>query len=117
MSRDVIDKVDVVCATCIGASGELLDSFKFPVVLIDGNRKDFVFTNNFLYIECTQATEPAALCALVRGSEHVILLGDHFQLPPTITSDRAKQGGLGVSIFERLINQGVESKLLQIQYR
>ncbi len=43
-------------------------------------------------IEATQATEPATLCALVKGSQHVILLGDHFQLPPTVSSERAQQG-------------------------
>jgi hypothetical protein len=44
--------------------------------------------------ECTQATEPAALCAVVKGSQQAVLLGDHFQLPPTVTSPRAEKGSL-----------------------
>jgi superfamily I DNA and/or RNA helicase len=31
-----------------------------------------------------------------------VLAGDHLQLPPTILSAEAQQGGLGVSLFERL---------------
>jgi superfamily I DNA and/or RNA helicase len=42
--------------------------------------------------ESTQATEPASLCALVHNSQHVVLLGDHYQLPPTVTSPEAQQG-------------------------
>jgi regulator of nonsense transcripts 1 len=78
------------------------------------------------------------LCALVHGSEHVILLGDHYQLPPTVVSEDANKGslfnntyyvigtiihsllqtgGLGKSLFARLIEMGVESAMLEIQYR
>jgi len=42
--------------------------------------------------ESTQATEPASLCALVHNSQHVVLLGDHYQLPPTVTSSEAQKG-------------------------
>jgi hypothetical protein len=37
MSKDIMGRVDVICATCIGACDEILEEFKFPVVLIDGN--------------------------------------------------------------------------------
>jgi superfamily I DNA and/or RNA helicase len=69
------------------------------------------------------------MCAIVKGAEHLVLLGDHFQLPvikflnfvgnekPTVTSARAQAGGLAVSIFERFVTLGIESNLLQIQYR
>jgi superfamily I DNA and/or RNA helicase len=68
-------------------------------------------------LEGSQATEPTVLGPIIKGSEHVIILGDHFQLPPTVTSDRAQKGGLSISLFERLITEGVEPNLLSIQYR
>jgi len=78
----------------------------------------FLYSDCFyLYIESTQATEPASLCALVHSSKHVILLGDHYQLPPTVVSPRARDGGLGQSLFARLIDLGIEPSMLQIQYR
>ena len=69
------------------------------------------------FIEGSQATEPSVMGTFIKGSEHVILLGDHFQLPPTVTSDTAVKGGLAISLFERLISEGVEPNLLSIQYR
>lgn len=36
MSKDVMNDVDVICSTCIGAAAELLEDYTFPVVLIDG---------------------------------------------------------------------------------
>ena len=52
--------------------------------------------------EATQAVEPAAYLALLRA-ERVVLAGDHLQLPPTVLSAAAQAGGLGVSLFERLL--------------
>lgn len=28
----------------------------------------------------------------MKGAQHVIMLGDHYQLPPTVKSDRALEG-------------------------
>ncbi len=67
--------------------------------------------------ECTQAIEPASLCPIVRGAEQVVLLGDHFQLPPTVLSQKSKDAGLSKSLFERLVEIGIEPVLLQNQYR
>jgi superfamily I DNA and/or RNA helicase len=39
-------------------------------------------------------------------SRHVSLIGDHKQLPPVITSTEAQEGGLGISLFERLTEEG-----------
>ncbi len=57
------------------------------------------------------------VCACLQGAEHVVFVGDHHQLPPVVKSDRAAQGGLSVSLMERLMHQGVPSALLQVQYR
>ena len=111
-----------MCATCIGAGHELLAAHRFPLVLIDGNY--FPIATFYLPVsitnllpEATQATEPAVLCPIVKGSEQIVLLGDHFQLPPTVMSDKAAKGGLRRSLFERLTETGVPVQLLDVQYR
>ncbi|PRP80757.1 hypothetical protein PROFUN_11497 [Planoprotostelium fungivorum] len=100
--ESVLRNTNVICATCIGCGDDLLKDRKFPVVVID---------------ESTQATEPSSMCALVKHCEHLIMLGDHFQLPPTVTSERAKDQGLGLSLYQRMIDRGVATQMLQIQYR
>ena len=99
---DILDRCQVLCCTCIGSGHDLLDGRRFSRVLID---------------EATQATEPASLVPLVRGSRQIVLIGDHKQLPPTVISKRAEDGGLSKSLFERLIDMGIEPKLLTTQYR
>lgn len=67
--------------------------------------------------ESTQSTEINALMPLLKSAEQVVLIGDHKQLPPTIISSKAEEKGFGISLFERLINQGVEPFMLDTQYR
>lgn len=50
--------------------------------------------------------EPASLVPLMKGSQHLALIGDHKQLPPVITSREAESKGLGISLFERLAEEG-----------
>ena len=99
---DILDRAQVLCCTCIGSGHELLNGRKFPRVLID---------------EATQATEPAALVPLTRGTRQMVMIGDHRQLPPTVISRRAEQGGLARSLFERLVEMGIVPHLLNTQYR
>jgi regulator of nonsense transcripts 1 len=102
MRDDILDRAQVLCCTCIGSGHTLLDGKRFPQVLID---------------EATQATEPAALVPLIRGARQVVLVGDHRQLPPTVISYRAENGGLRRSLFERMVEMGIEPYLLTKQYR
>jgi superfamily I DNA and/or RNA helicase len=102
MRDDILDKAQVLCCTCIGSGHDLLDGRNFPRVLVD---------------EATQATEPATLVPLVRGARQVVLIGDHRQLPPTVISRRSEEGGLSRSLFERMIEMGVEPLMLTTQYR
>eukprot|EP00438_Fugacium_kawagutii_P008913 Skav215721 [mRNA] locus=scaffold2573:675476:678116:- [translate_table: standard] len=46
----------------------------------------------------------------------VTLVGDHRQLPPTISNVEVDVEGLGTSLFERLSSHGVEPFMLDIQY-
>lgn len=53
----------------------------------------------------------------LQGAEHVVLVGDHHQLPPVVKSEAAMQGGMDVSLMERLMQGGVPSALLQVRAR
>ena len=58
------------------------------------------------------------LIPLQKG-ERLVLAGDHFQLPPTVLSDQAKQAGFDVSLMQRLIEryQHKVTRQLDVQYR
>lgn len=71
----------------------------FPIVVLD---------------EGSQCSEPEALIPLVKGSQQIVLVGDHHQLPPVCQSTEAARQGLATSLFERLINAGVPSTMLQV---
>lgn len=44
-------------------------------------------------------------------SKHVVLIGDHKQLPPVIRSREAQDRGLNISLFERLTEEGGRSQM------
>ncbi|KIO30452.1 hypothetical protein M407DRAFT_224414 [Tulasnella calospora MUT 4182] len=103
MLHEITHSADVICTTCISAASITLHVIDFPVVFLD---------------EASMCTEPASLIPLMKGCEHLALIGDHQQLPPIITSPDALEHGLGVSLFERLINeQAVPTVMLDQQYR
>jgi regulator of nonsense transcripts 1 len=97
-----LKKAQIVCCTCIGSGGDILDSMTFDRVLVD---------------EATQATEPAVLVPLMRGCRQLVLVGDHCQLPPTVLSTRAEEEGHGVPLFSRMVACGVPPFMLDTQYR
>jgi predicted DNA helicase len=84
--HDVLERAPVVVATLTGLDVPALAGRRFGLAVVD---------------EATQAVEPAAFLALLRAGR-AVLAGDHLQLPPTVLSRRAEEGGLGVSLFERL---------------
>jgi hypothetical protein len=84
---EVLDRAQVILATLTSLDAPPLAGRRFPVAVVD---------------EATQAVEPAAYLALLR-SDRVVLAGDHLQLPPTVLSAAAQEGGLGISLFERLV--------------
>ena len=97
-----LKNAQVICCTCIGSGGDILDSMTFERVLVD---------------EATQATEPAVLVPLMRGCRQLVLVGDHCQLPPTVLSTRAEEEGHGVPLFSRMVACGVPPFMLDTQYR
>jgi len=97
-----LKNAQVICCTCIGSGGDILDSMTFDRVLVD---------------EATQATEPAVLVPLMRGCRQLVLVGDHCQLPPTVLSTRGLEEGQGVPLFSRMVACGVPPFMLDTQYR
>jgi superfamily I DNA and/or RNA helicase len=93
---EVLARAPVVCATLTSLDGPALAGRAFDLAVVD---------------EATQAVEPGAYLALLRAGR-AVLAGDHLQLPPTILSAEARAGGLGVSLFERLV--GLHGDVAQV---
>ncbi len=85
--EEVLSRAPVVLATLTSLDAPALARRRFALAVVD---------------EATQAVEPAAYLALLRA-ERAVLAGDHLQLPPTVLSAAAQEGGLGISLFERLV--------------
>jgi len=99
----VLDQTKAFVATPMGASDPVLSYKKIDLVVMD---------------EATQCMEPMSWIPLLMA-EKAVLAGDHFQLPPTIKSKEAWDGGLNLTLFERiypLIGDDYKT-LLRIQYR
>jgi ATP-dependent RNA/DNA helicase IGHMBP2 len=100
---EVLSRAPVVLATLTSLDGPALAGRRFGLAVVD---------------EATQAVEPAAYLALLRA-DRAVLAGDHLQLPPTVLSAAAQAGGLGISLFERLVALHGESARVALaeQYR
>ena len=96
----IVNRAQVVLATCTGADHPVLADLRFDVVVLD---------------EATQAVDPLALAALQRAPR-AILAGDPHQLPPTVIDPGAAKAGLATTFFERLA-KGVPPSLLVRQHR
>ncbi|ELP85330.1 hypothetical protein EIN_085720 [Entamoeba invadens IP1] len=93
----ILNDCEVVCATL----SKQISGVKFWCTIGD---------------EASQALEPETLKA-INEVKKVVLIGDFNQLPPTVVTTKAKQGGLDLSMFERLIQNKVFTTLLNVQYR
>ncbi len=103
ITRDILQEADVICATAVGAASIDLNQIDLPVVLFD---------------EGSMATEPSSLIPLVKGCRQLCIIGDHKQLPPVVTSLRAKELGLDISLFERLLTDtNIPRVMLDEQHR
>lgn len=98
----ITSNIQVVGCTCLSINHPLLARRHFDVCIID---------------EASQINLPASLGPLMKASSFV-LVGDHYQLSPLVTSPRAQEGGLGVSLFRRLCEASPQAvAALQRQYR
>jgi predicted DNA helicase len=102
ISEDVLDSVQVITSTLVGASNRNIRHLDFETVFID---------------EAAQALEPGCWIPIAKG-KRVVLAGDHHQLPPTVKSEKAATGGLRETLFEKCIKrQPATARMLTVQYR
>jgi superfamily I DNA and/or RNA helicase len=72
MTEAVIESVQVITCTLVGASNRNIRHLSFETVFID---------------EAAQALEPACWIPISKG-QRLVLAGDHHQLPPTVKSEK-----------------------------
>ncbi len=102
ITEDVLESVQVITCTLVGASHRHIRHLGFETVFID---------------EAAQALEPGCWIPIAKG-ERLVLAGDHHQLPPTVKSDKAAREGLRETLFEKCIQrQPHTARMLKVQYR
>lgn len=99
--RAIIDRAQVVLATCVGCDHPMLGDARFDCVVVD---------------EATQAPDPLLFIALGRAKV-AVLAGDPNQLGPVVIGGPAVEAVLGSTVFERLIESGAPSVMLEQQHR
>ncbi|EGG25206.1 NF-X1-type zinc finger-containing protein [Cavenderia fasciculata] len=102
---DALVKADVVAATTTGASRlkRVMDAIKSKVVIIE---------------EAAEVLESHVISIIPQSIEHLIMIGDHEQLKPTNSVYQlAKKYQLDLSLFERIIRNGMNYKTLYTQRR
>ncbi|GBL83945.1 NFX1-type zinc finger-containing protein 1 [Araneus ventricosus] len=68
--------------------------------------------------EAAEILESHIVTSLARGTQHLILIGDHQQLRPSPTVHLlATKYGMNISLFERMIENGLDCYKLEIQHR
>ncbi|XP_056018045.1 helicase with zinc finger domain 2-like isoform X4 [Ostrea edulis] len=102
-AQEELKKHDVIfCTTAVTTSPRFIKATRGKVfqLIID---------------EAGMCTEPESIAAIIATkAKQVVLIGDHKQLSPVITSTYAGELGLNVSLFERYSNL---AKMLRFQYR
>jgi ATP-dependent RNA/DNA helicase IGHMBP2 len=102
MTEDVLESVQVITCTLVGASHRHIRHLSFETVFID---------------EAAQALEPGCWIPIAKG-QRLVLAGDHHQLPPTVKSEQAAREGLRETLFEKCIKRQPDTaRMLTMQYR
>jgi ATP-dependent RNA/DNA helicase IGHMBP2 len=102
MTEDVLESVQVITCTLVGASHRHIRHLGFETVFID---------------EAAQALEPGCWIPIAKG-QRLVFAGDHHQLPPTVKSEKAAREGLRETLFEKCIQrQPNTARMLTTQYR
>ena len=102
ITEDVLESVQVITCTLVGASNRNIRHLNFETVFID---------------EAAQALEPGCWIPIAKG-QRIVLAGDHHQLPPTVKSEKAAREGLRETLFEKCIQRQPETaRMLTMQYR
>ena len=105
INRITLEKSEVIGMTTTGAAKyqQVLHLVKPKIVIVE---------------EAAEVLESHIVSALNAGTQHLILIGDHKQLRPKLNEyDLAKNHHLDISLFERLIQNGMPHATLLIQHR
>ncbi len=99
---DLVSKAQIITATLVGSNHYTVRDVKFNTVVID---------------EAGQALEPACWIPILKAQK-LVMAGDHFQLPPTIKSNKAANEGLSTTLLEKCaVLHPNAVVLLEEQYR
>ena len=104
LDATVIENVDIIAMTTSGAARlrNKLKQIGPKIVIVE---------------EAAEVFEAHVLTSLTSSVEHLILIGDHFQLKPNPSAYHlGRDFGLDVSLFERMINNGIQCHALDIQH-
>lgn len=98
-------QADIVGVTTTGASMKIkiLQQLRSKVIIVE---------------EAAEVIEGHIVAALSKHTEHLVLIGDHKQLRPKVNDFTiGRKYGLEISLFERLIKNGLPSVQLKYQHR
>ena len=96
-------EVIAMTTTCAARYRKALGRIKPKIIIIE---------------EAAEVLEAHVITSLTEGAEHVILIGDHKQLKPKPTVYKlAKEYNLELSLFERMIRNGMDCHCLDTQHR
>ncbi|CAG2061553.1 unnamed protein product [Timema podura] len=102
---EVMKDVTVIGMTTTGAARlqPLLQALKCKLVIVE---------------EAAEVMESHIIVSLTKYCQHLILIGDHQQLRPT-TADftLARKYYFDISLFERMLKNGMHCELLKVQHR
>ncbi|CAG2066911.1 unnamed protein product, partial [Timema podura] len=77
-----------------------------------------IFLVSVIVEEAAEVLEPHIVVSLTKDCQHLILIGDHKQLRPSNAVFKlAQEFKFDVSLFERMLNNGLHCKVLQTQHR
>jgi superfamily I DNA and/or RNA helicase len=99
--NSLFENAQVISCTPVASSNKALANKHFSTLFFD---------------EASQALEAISWIPLLK-CKRVIFSGDHFQLPPVVKSNKAKQEGLAETMLDRCIKHPDISTLLTRQYR
>ena len=105
INAKLMKRLDIVAMTTTGACKyrQLLRKVKTKIVLVE---------------EAAEVLEAQIVTSLSHHTEQLILIGDHQQLRPKVNSyELSEDFGLSVSLFERLVSQGIDHVVLNTQRR
>lgn len=105
MKIAVLSEAKVIGMTTTGAAkfNKVIQKVRAPIIIVE---------------EAAEVLESHIVSALTSSTKHLILIGDHEQLrPKTVVYELTKDFRMDVSLFERMVKNGVEHTTLSRQRR